>query len=425
MSEQFKVLCLSTNDRGGAGLSLLKGVERLRKKGVDITMLVCNKYSDSDACIGVFDAHTRMGRLRILLNHIYCKLRKVIAFGRPNEKYIMFDLQINMVTANRILKLYGKRPDLIRIGWVTDFVSARTIRKLQEITGASINYMMVDNAPIGGGCHYPWDCQGYTRDCYPCPALKISNKTAQKTLLFKNKYITKEMFITGTTNDINRAKQSRLFKNRKCMVNVALRDNPYHFSREEGRSFFEIPDDKYVIFCGAASITAERKGFKELLDSLEIVKKKVDIENVIIIVAGGECGAFPPGYDVRKVGRLSFQDMFKAYACADLFLCPSLEDSGPIMINYGVMSNIPVVAFEMGIALDIIRHKENGYIARWRNVDDYANGIVYCIKNREKIQKEIESVNNAIKNECNNRPSIMRILENNVLSSGEDIWKHL
>jgi len=255
--------------------------------------------------------------------------------------------------------------------------------------------------------------------------LKISNKTAQKTLLFKNKYITKEMFITGTTNDINRAKQSRLFKNRKCMVNVALRDNPYHFSREEGRSFFEIPDDKYVIFCGAASITAERKGFKELLDSLEIVKKKVDIENVIIIVAGGECGAFPPGYDVRKVGRLSFQDMFKAYACADLFLCPSLEDSGPIMINYGVMSNIPVVAFEMGIALDIIRHKENGYIARWRNVDDYANGIVYCIKNREKIQKEIESVNNAIKNECNNRPSIMRILENNVLSSGEDIWKHL
>lgn len=399
MQEKPKILALSSNDIGGAGHTYLKTVENLRKRGIDATMVVCNKYSDSEACIGVFDAHTRWGRFRIFLNHCYCKLRKILAFGKTDEKYIMFDLQISMVSAKRILSLYGKRPDVIRVGWVTDFVSTRTIRELQELTGAKVNYTMVDNAPISGGCHYPWDCQGYTKDCFPCPALSSSNRRAQKTLLFKQNNITPEMVISGTTNDINRARRSTTFKNSRHVASFGLRPNPYTFTKEEGRSFFEIDENRYVILCGAASITAERKGFKELIESLEMVKQKTDISNVTIIVAGGGCGDFPEGYDVRKVGKLSFENLFRAYACADLFLCPSLEDSGPIMINYGVMSYIPVVAFEMGIALDIIRHKENGYIAKWRDVGDFADGILFCINNREIIMSKITSMNNAIMKE--------------------------
>lgn len=410
MQEKTKILLLSTNDVGGAGNTFLKTTEMLRSKGVDATLLVCNKRSDAEACVGIFDAHTRSGRIRITLNHCYCKLRKMLAFGKTDEKYIMFDIQINMVSAKRILALYGKRPDVIRVGWVTDFVSTKTIKELQELTGAKVNYVMTDNAPICGGCHYPWDCQGYTKDCFPCPALGASNLRARKTLLFKKRYITPEMFISGTTNDINRATKSLLFKDANKVVSSSLRQNPFNFTKDEGRSFFGIPDEKYVIFCGAASITVERKGFKEMLESLENVKQKVDVGNITILVAGGECGEFPAGYEVKKVGKLSFEDLFRAYACADLFLCPSLEDSGPIMLKYGVMAYIPVVAFEMGYALDVIKHKENGYIAKWRDVVDFASGIVYCISNREKMQAEIRSVTDRVARECNSRPSVWKCL---------------
>lgn len=406
MIENPKILSLSTNDIGGAGNTCLKTVERFRAKGIDSTLLVCNKYSDSEASIGVFDARTFTGRLRITLNHCYCKLRKILAFGKTVDKYIMFDMQINMVSAKKILKLYGKRPDVIRVGWVTDFVSAKTIKKLQELTGAKVNYSMVDNAPLGGGCHYPWDCQGYTQNCFPCPALGANNRRAKKTLLFKNKHMPADVVVSGTTNDINRAKKSLLFRNSKYSVNVTPKPNPYHFSKQEGRSFFDVAEDRYVILCGAASIAAERKGFKELIASLDIVKKRIDVSNIIILVAGGECGKLPSEYDVRLLGKLSFEDLFRAYACADLFLCPSLEDSGPIMINYGVMAYIPVVAFEMGVALDIIKHKENGYIAKWRDVKDYAEGIVYCITNKEKLQDTIMSVTDNIVEQCKNRPSV-------------------
>lgn len=396
MKEKKNILFLSTKDKDGAGLSYLKVVEMLRSKGVDATMVVCNKYSDSDACIGVFDAHSRWGRIRIALNHCYCKMRKILAFGKPVKKYIMFDLQIEMVSAKKILTLYGKTPDVIRVGWVPDFISAKTIKELQELTGATINYSMVDNAPIGGGCHYPWDCQGYTRDCFPCPALKPTNKRAQKTLRFKHRYITPDMIISGTTNDINRARKSLLFRDSKCVVTFSLRPNPYYFTKKESRAFFGIEEERYVMFCGADSIRAERKGFKELIESLELVKHRTDVSNVTIIVAGGECGDFPSGYDIIKVGKLSFEDLFRAYACADVFLCPSLEDSGPIMIKYGVMAYIPVVAFEMGVALDVIHHRENGYLAKWRDVSDYAEGILYCMVNQDKFGSNLKQFNDHI-----------------------------
>lgn len=404
------MLLLSTNDIGGAGHAILKETEMLREKGVDATMVVCNKYSDSEACIGVFDARTRWGRFRIVLNHCYCKLRKILAFGKPDKKYIMFDLQISMVPAKKILALYGKCPDIIQVGWVTDFVSTKTIKELQDLTGAKVLYRMADNAPIGGGCHYPWDCQGYTKDCFPCPALKATNKRAYKTLMFKHKYITPEMIISGTTHDMNRARKSLLFKNSRCIESFTLRPNPYSFTRQKGRAFFGIDERRYVILCGASSLKIERKGFKELMESLEIVKQKADVSNITIIVAGGQISGFPDGYDVRMVGKLKFEDLFRAYACADLFLCPSLEDSGPMMINYGVMAYIPVVSFEMGVALDIIRHKENGYIAKWRDVNDFAEGILFCIAERNGLLKNLKPLNNQIMKEGKEKKSIWKFL---------------
>jgi glycosyltransferase involved in cell wall biosynthesis len=407
---KVKILLLSTTDFGGAGLAFLKKTEMYREKGADATLIVLNKYSDSDASVGVINARSFWGRQRVTLNHYYCKLLKLLAFGKSDKKYIMYDVQISLASAKKILSLYGQKPDVIQVGWVTDFVSTKTIKELQLLTGACVLYTMVDNAPIGGGCHYPWDCKGYAHDCFPCPALGPSNRRAQKTLAFKHKYITPDMTIIGTTNDMNRAQKSLLFRDCHTKVCITMQPNPYRFTKQEGRTFFDIPADRYVIFCGADSIQAERKGFKELIESLKVLKRKTDISNITIIVAGGVCGDFPSGYDVKMVGKLSFKDVFKAYACADLFLCPSLEDSGPMMINFAVMAYIPVVAFEMGITLDIIKHKENGYVAKWRDVNDFADGILFCISNKDGVLKELNSFNNQIMKDCQEKKSIWKYL---------------
>lgn len=405
-----KLLFLSTNDKGGAGWALLKEVELLRNFGCDATLIVCNKYSDSDACLGLIKANTRIGKIKVFINHVIYKFLKIIAFRSSIKKYIMFDIQLSYASAKQILSLYGNKPDIIMIGWVTDFVSAKTVKDLKTQTGAKIIYYMTDNAPIGGGCHYPWDCDGYTRNCYPCPALKANNHRAEKTFLKKKKYITEDMFICGTTNDINRASHSLIFKNNPKIIAATLNTNPYSFSKDEGRSFFNIDSSKYVIFCGADSVASERKGFKELISSLDKLSLRIDVSNIVVLVAGNGKMSFPEKFNVKCVGKLSFEDLFKAYACADLFVCPSLEDSGPMMINYGVMSYIPVVCFEMGVALDVIQHKQNGYIAKWRDTDDFALGMQYCIQNLSVLGERLYDLNNSIMKKTQEEKSLWKSL---------------
>ena len=65
----------------------------------------------------------------------------------------------------------------------------------------------------------------------------------------------------------------------------------------------------------------------------------------------------------------------QTYQIADLFVCSSLEDSGPQMINMSIMSGTPVVAFEMGVALDIVHHGKSGYLAKLYEIDDLVKGI--------------------------------------------------
>jgi glycosyltransferase involved in cell wall biosynthesis len=67
--------------------------------------------------------------------------------------------------------------------------------------------------------------------------------------------------------------------------------------------------------------------------------------------------------------------MALVYQSADLFLCPSLADSGPMMIPEAMLCGIPVVAFDTGGAPDWIDHLHNGYLARIGDVADFADGI--------------------------------------------------
>ncbi len=411
MDRKIKYFELSTNDSGGAGHAALKAIERQRNLGYDAKLIVWNKSSNCDFVIGFNDSHKRLDRLVLQWYRIVGNIRKKLFARIKKSKYNFYDIQQNRVSAKKILKLYGDKPDLILVGWVTDFVSAKTIYDLKNLTSTKVVYLMTDNSPIGGGCHYPWDCKGYTRNCYPCPALGKGNHRAEKTLKFKHKYITEDMALSGTTNDCKRARQSLLFRNSTIITSATLHPNPYSFDRSVGRKLWEIEEDKYVIFCGASSINAERKGFKQLIMALEHLKTlEGDVSHILILVAGNASASMPTGYEVKYLGRLGYEDLFKAYCCADLFVCPSLEDSGPMMINYGVMAYIPVVAFEMGIAPDIIEHKKNGYMAKWNDCKDFSKGMHFWL-HKEYDRGELKKINDELVEKSKREKSLWQTLE--------------
>jgi glycosyltransferase involved in cell wall biosynthesis len=405
-------LKLSNRDFLGAGEAAVRRVDYLNSIGVNAKLVVFEKRSNNSNVIGLFDSNVKWEHFLVRLIRRLIFIYKGKKLRVINKKFCMYDMQLNFVSARKILKLYGAKPDVVDVAWVTDFVSTKTIKKLQELTGAKVLYVMADNAPITGGCHYPWDCKGFTKNCFPCPALNRDDHRAERTLSFKQKYITSDMIIAGTTNDTNRAKISVLFKNSIIIPSVTLGKSPYLFSRQEGRIKWGIMDDKFVVFCGANNISEERKGFKELVNALEFIRNNVDkVSSITVLVAGKGAINFPEGYDVIMTGDLNMEDLFKAYYCADLFVCPSLEDSGPMMINYAFMTNLPVVCFPMGVALDLILHEKNGYIAEWASYQDLGKGILFWLNQKDITRNEIKIINDEITKEIKiNKQKLNRLL---------------
>ena len=55
----------------------------------------------------------------------------------------------------------------------------------------------------------------------------------------------------------------------------------------------------------------------------------------------------------KSIGYLSHEDLVHAYQASDIYLSPSVEDSGPMMLRQAAMTGIPTVAFNIGNALDL------------------------------------------------------------------------
>jgi glycosyltransferase involved in cell wall biosynthesis len=69
-----------------------------------------------------------------------------------------------------------------------------------------------------------------------------------------------------------------------------------------------------------------------------------------------------------------------AYQAADVFVCPSIEDAGPSMVNQSIMCGTPVVSFAQGVSLDIVITGKTGYRARVKESGDLAKGIYDILK---------------------------------------------
>jgi glycosyltransferase involved in cell wall biosynthesis len=72
--------------------------------------------------------------------------------------------------------------------------------------------------------------------------------------------------------------------------------------------------------------------------------------------------------------------MVKAFNAATLFVCPTLEDSGPGILGQAMLCGVPTVAFATGAAIDMIQTGDTGYLAELGNSADLANGIEFIVR---------------------------------------------
>jgi len=301
---------------------------------------------------------------------------------KNKDNYFYPGWNLDFIKAKQIYEKVPFKPDIIITYWTEFAFNERLIYKLSKRYNAPVLCFLLDMAPMTGGCHYAFECTSYQEKCGKCPALrsKKENDISRKTWNFKDEYINKTniSYIACSSTLVTQASKSSLIKNKK-IYKLMLGVNEDIFrpqDKEKAKIDFGISNDKKVIFFGAASLSEKRKGFSYLIEALEILAKQTKQDNIIILVAGKNIGELNIPFKYKYLGYLkNEEELAKAYQASDLFVCPSLEDSGPMMINQAVMSGRPVVSFDMGVAPDLVHTGKTGYRAKLKDTTDFARGI--------------------------------------------------
>ena len=243
-----------------------------------------------------------------------------------------------------------------------------------------------------GGCHYAWDCDGYKNFCGNCPGLYSGQleDISHFNLLIKRSYLQRTpLFVISATEWLSKQiRASTLFKDIP-IDKILLACDPDIFKPIEkaaARLALNLPQDKKIIFFGSSWMPEERKGMTYIIEGLKILRKRLAghplLNDVHCLIAGqkGEEFLREMPFPFTYVGLLkNDQEIASAYQAADLFVCPSIEDSGPSMINQAIMSGTPVVSFEMGVAPDSVHTGITGYRADLKDSVDLANGMFYIL----------------------------------------------
>jgi len=386
----MKVLHINNYDiLGGASLACLSINKALHSVGISSEILTQTKLSDiefvneyDDSFIGKLFTNYRMG-----VDLFAIKTLTDTSKGRFSFPYIGVDISKHPKV---------KDADILHLHWINGgFFSIKTFEGLKKLKKPLI-WTFHDMWGFTGGCHYTGNCTNYFSECNKCPALRggIINKIAHKIYNDKQKLFYDFDFSIATCSNwlAEETQKSPLFRNKKVQaIPNPIDINTFDFfDKTESRKLLNLSLDKKYILFGTMTIADKRKGFKYLLRSLKkfanfLAKEK---ENYEILIFGSEKNVqfdeLP--FKVNSFGRLKdLQKLARIYNAADIFIAPSLEDNLPNTVMEALSCGTPVIAFNVGGLSDMVEHKTNGYLAHPESVDDLTDGIIWLLKDTDRL----------------------------------------
>lgn len=281
--------------------------------------------------------------------------------------------------------------DILHLHWINQgFLSLNNIRQLADL-GKPIVWTLHDMWGFTGGCHYSRGCTRYEQSCGNCPCLRwpgprdLSNRIwrAKKRLLPASiQYVTCSRWLATI------AQGSGLLHNAAVEaipnpIDTELFKPGTRAAIAAFRQLHSIAPNGRVILFVAMKISEQRKGFHHLQNALHLVKKRMPDAPITVMVLGnaeeGIREALP--YPVHLLGMIRDQAaLAAAYAAADLFVIPSLEDNLPNTVMEAIACGTPVAGFRTGGIPEMAEHLQHGFIAPPGDEQQLADGIEYILQ---------------------------------------------
>lgn len=331
---------------------------------------------------------------RSFIQKVCSKIHKFI-YGTANRNGYYFliedELHPNLPGRLRIDKIKGSY-DLIIILFTVRFISASIIKQLYERFNCQIFISSIDMYHITGGCFYFKNCKNFKNECRNCPAFDILHKNkAHENFLYK-KRIYNDAKVTFTCNTWVRqfAEQSNMFENARIATkSFGLNQDIFKpMDRDQCKSDMKITSQhKFVMLTRYDS--HPRKGFAYTVQAIkDLVKEMEEFEKggLLLLIVGNvnkeDFWEIP--IQTKCLGRVSIDDLIKAYNVADVFISSSIDDAGPSMVNQSMACGTPVISFHIGTALDVLYQGVSGFSAENKSQVGFSN----CLKKMYNLSFE-------------------------------------
>ena len=395
----MKILIVNTSDiNGGAARAAYRLHKALLSSGIDSQMLVQGKSSDDYTVMGASTkVQKAMAKLRPTIDSLPVR-------GYKNRSKILFSPSW-FGFSGIVDKINEINPDIVHLHWICGgMMRVEDIARIK----APIVWSLHDMWAFTGGCHYDEECGRYKEACGNCKVLGSEKENDLSRKIFKRKqkaFVSKkDMTIVGLSNWLNEcSKSSTLLKDKKH-INLPnpIDTNTFKpFDKEKARELWSLPKDKKLILFGAMGATSDpQKGFEELSNAMDKLTSK-DIE--FVVFGSSEPQNAPDfGFKTHYLGHLHDDvSLVTLYSAVDVMVVPSLQEAFGQTASESMACGTPVVAFGATGLLDIVDHKENGYLAKPFESEDLAFGIEWvlntsnydelCINAREKVVREFDS----------------------------------
>lgn len=327
-----------------------------------------------------------------LWRFFYCliKLGCFLKIDKTHGEYCYMDFEYYPYSAKSILRKCptGFVPDIIAVYWTQGFISSRVVNELYKITKAKIVYILVDEAALTGGCHYPNECKAFLKECDNCPALIRGKKLASKQLMERRMNLADiPLYIYGVPFDLRIASKTKTFCNAK-QIPLVKKPEVIRTSKSDARKNIGLPENGFVVMVGSARRYDVRKGVVYSIEALNQLEKC--IPNLIVLSAGNApLQGLSESIRHKSLGFVDMNHLFEAFCASDCFLSTTIADSGPMMVNFSIALGIPVISFPIGIAADLVIHKETGFLAKFKDVSDIKEGIMFMSLRDEALKQSM------------------------------------
>ena len=252
-----------------------------------------------------------------------------------------------------------------------------------------------DMQSLTGNCAYSFSCEKWRDGCVNCealgayPALK-ADTTAEMFNVKKRIYEESDFDVVVTSNWLgNIVKGSILGAKRLHLIHYGIDTSVLRPSaKDEARARMGIPQDARVLIATIHGMSNQRKGGQYLLEALG--KLAQDGTQVTMIAVGVDEG-FDPGIRGIKwicTGYIDDEgERARLYSAADVLLMPTLADNFPLVVLEAMACGLPVVAFSTGGVPEQVVHKVTGYVAGYKDVDDFVAGVRYFLEDSSRIKE--------------------------------------